>query len=132
MHFQGSERFPAGVEGQLADAGFLATCVPDATVTLAFISGQLETHLTVIERVANQSVTFEAVGKGVGASSTVRSQLMFHPDADGLRVDWKADVVALTGLLKMVPKGLIQGAAEKVIAEVWGGVHARLGDALVS
>jgi uncharacterized protein len=140
MHFQGREHFPAGSEAALSDAGFLAACVPDATVThgepdraawsvkpkLAFISGQLETHLTVVERVPGQSTTFEAVGRGVGASTTVRSVLTFTPDETGVAVDWSADVVALTGLLKMVPKGLIQGAAEKVIAEVWSGIRAKL------
>jgi hypothetical protein len=35
---------------------------------------------------------------------------------------WRAEVKSLGGLLKMVPSGLIRGAAQKVIEDVWNGV----------
>lgn len=143
IHFQGTELLqipPAEAAAKLSDAGFLATCVPDATVTvaepdraawtvkpkLAFISGHLDTALKVIDRATGESATFEVVGKGVGASSTVSAKLTFIPEGPGTRVEWTGDIVALTGLLKMVPKGLVQAAAEKVIAEVWDGIRAKL------
>ena len=44
----------------------------------------------------------------------------------GTRVHWTADVKSLGGLLKMVPSGLIRGAAEKVINDAWNRVTEKL------
>ena len=41
-------------------------------------------------------------------------------------MQWTGAVRELGGLLKAVPSGLIQAAAQKVIAEVWAGIKARL------
>jgi len=41
-------------------------------------------------------------------------------------VSWTAEVTQLGGLLKMVPAGLIRGAAHKVIEDVWDGVAKKL------
>jgi hypothetical protein len=37
-------------------------------------------------------------------------------------------VTELGGLLKLVPHGLIQAAAQKVIADVWASIRQRLMD----
>jgi carbon monoxide dehydrogenase subunit G len=48
-------------------------------------------------------------------------------DADGgTAVPWTGDLVEVTGLLKMVPKGLLQSTAQKVIDDVWAAVGAKL------
>lgn len=141
IHFEGDEAFavpPADLYARLSDAGFLAGCLPDAEVTaaapdravwkmkpkLAFISGAIETTLTVANRVPGEAVGFAVQGKGVGATSTVETALAFRPaDGGGTVVHWTADVVALTGLLKMVPRGLIQATAQTVIRDVWAAVR---------
>ena len=63
----------------------------------------------------------------MGASSTVETKLEFKEgDGGGTLVHWAGDLVAVTGLLKMVPKGLLEGTAKKVIEDVWAAVEARL------
>ena len=61
-----------------------------------------------------------------GASSTVESRLEFRAADGGTLVRWTADLIALTGLLKMVPQGLLEGTARKVIEDVWAAVESRL------
>ena len=62
----------------------------------------------------------------IGASSTVEVKMTFHPQDTGTLVKWTGDIIALTGLLKLVPKGLIQSSAGKVIEETWAAVSRRL------
>lgn len=141
IHFEGTESFPlppADVAAKLSDAGWLAKCIPDAEIAvaerdhaawkvkpkLAFAAGVLDSTATVVRRTAD-SVKYRITAKGVGAGSTVEATLTFREADGGTAVDWSGDITELTGLLKMVPKGLIQSAAQKVIADVWAAVKAK-------
>jgi carbon monoxide dehydrogenase subunit G len=66
------------------------------------------------------------LSKAIGASSDVEAVLTFAPAGAGTRVHWTADVKSLSGLLKLVPSGLIRGAAQSVIDDVWKQVDAKL------
>jgi carbon monoxide dehydrogenase subunit G len=44
----------------------------------------------------------------------------------GAKVQWHCEVKKLGGLLKMVPSGLIRGAAQKVIEDGWKGVAEKI------
>jgi carbon monoxide dehydrogenase subunit G len=143
-HLDGDELFPATPPAELypklSDAGFLARCLPDAEVSeatpdraawklkprLAFIAGAIETTLVAKDRVPGEGVAFTVLGKGVGATSTVETTLTLRPAGGGTAVHWTADITALTGLLKMVPKGLIQATAQAVIRDVWAAVRAKV------
>ncbi|MBY0513901.1 MAG: SRPBCC family protein [Gemmataceae bacterium] len=143
IHFEGDRSFPlpvAEVAAKLSDAAFLAGCLPDATPTeatadraawklrpkLSFLSGSLDTVLEAVERDPGRAVAFRVFTKAIGASSTVLTRLTFAAAAGGTTVHWTGDLTEVTGLLKMVPKGLLQGTAEKVINDVWAAVGARL------
>jgi carbon monoxide dehydrogenase subunit G len=143
IHFEGIESYPvppAALYPKLSDAGFLAKCLPDATVIeatpdkaewklkpkLSFLTGSLDTVLTATGRVENESVSYRVQGKAIGAASGVDTKLVLTPTAAGTDVHWTGDIVELTGLLKMVPKGLIQSAAQKVIADTWAALRPRL------
>jgi uncharacterized protein len=54
--------------------------------------------------------------------------MTFEPKDGGTLVKWTGDITALTGLLKLVPKGLIQSSAGKVIDETWVAVSKRLSE----
>lgn len=140
IKFEGAESFavpPAELFAKLTDAGFLVRSLPDSEVLdaapdrgvwklrpkLAFLSGSIETTLTVAGRTPPTSANYVIFAKGVGATSTVTATLTFEPADAGTRVNWVAEITALTGLLKLVPKGLIQATAQKVIADVWAAVH---------
>lgn len=143
--FDGVETFALPVPAlyaKLSDAGFVAGCLTGATVTsaapdkaewrvrpkLAFLSGSLDTTATVTAREPDTSVTYEMYAKGIGASSTVRAVMNFAPSDGGTTVTWTGEIVSLTGLLKLVPGSLIQGAAKKVIADVWADIHKKLAE----
>jgi carbon monoxide dehydrogenase subunit G len=145
IHFEGVRSFPlsvAEVAAKLSDAGFLASCVPDAQVSeatadraigklkpkLSFLSGGLTLTADVTAREPGRSVAYQIVSSVIGASSTVITRLEFkEAEGGGTAVHWSGDLAAVTGLLKMVPKGLLEGSAKKVIEEVWSSVAARLG-----
>lgn len=143
IHFEGVQSFPlpvAEVAAKLSDAGFLAHCVPDAQVSVAtqdksvgkikphlsFLTGSLTLEADVTARDDGKSVAYSIVTKTIGASSTVTTNLQFKEADGGTAVHWTGDLVAVTGLLKMVPKGLLEGSAKKVIEDVWAAVTARL------
>lgn len=144
IHFSGAEPFAAPLDqvfAVLADAGVLASYLPDATVTLAtpdkaewkvrpklaFLAGELDTTATVTDRTAGEKVKYRLESKGVGSGSTVEAELTFAADGTGTVVNWAADVTAMTGLLKLAPKGLVQATAQKVIADVWAAIKAKMG-----
>jgi uncharacterized protein len=143
IHFEGDRSFPmpvAEVAARLSDAGFLANCLPEATVSeatpdkaawkirpkLAFLTGSLNVEMTTTGREAGKSASFKVFAKALGASSTVTSTLTFAEAGTGTAVHWIGDLIEVTGLLKMVPKGLLQSSAQKVIDDVWNAVAAKL------
>ena len=144
IHFSGVETFPAPpveVSAKLSDAGFLASNLPEAhaeEVTpdrsswkvrpkLAFLSGDLDTVAVVTER-TTEHVKYRLETKGVGSGSTVEAELKFAPteDGQGTAVAWSGTVTAMTGLLKLAPKGLVQATAQKVIADCWAALKAKV------
>ena len=143
--FEGDRDFaqaPDAVFVKLTDARFLVTCIPDVeTLTrveadqaslvlrpgLSFVRGNLEVELRLSELTAPTSARVVLVSKGIGSSSTVDATLRFAAGLDhGTRVHWSAEVKELGGLLKMVPSGLIRGAAQKVINDVWSIIERNL------
>jgi carbon monoxide dehydrogenase subunit G len=143
IHFEGDRSFPppvAAVAERLSDAGYLASCLPDAQVSeaaperavwklkprLSFLTGSLTVEMTRTALEAGQSVGFRVFAKAIGATSTVLAQLRFAPAEGGTTVHWTGDLTEVTGLLKIVPKGLIEGSARKVIEDVWAAVSAKM------
>jgi carbon monoxide dehydrogenase subunit G len=144
QRFEGERTFAMPLDElwpKLSDAAFLAGCVPDATVKgepahdraeytvrpgFSFARGTLDVSMEILERRATESVRFRLTSKGIGSSSVVESALTLSADGTGAKVNWMAEVMQLGGLLKMVPSGLIRGAAQKVIEDVWDGIAKKL------
>jgi carbon monoxide dehydrogenase subunit G len=144
IQFEGDRDFPlsaAALWEKLSDAGFLVKCIPDvesvaraesseAVCTirpgLAFVRGTLELTISVAEAVPGQSLKLLLRSKGMGNSSLVEALLAFAPGETGTRVHWQALVKEMGGLLKMVPQGLVRGAAQKVVADAWTAVEQQL------
>lgn len=146
IHFEGERSFDlpvAQVASALSDAQFLVGSLPDVEVLettpdksvwkmrpgFSFIRTTLENTLTVLERVADTSNHLRISSSGIGATSTVEVKMTFEPKEQGTLVKWTGDITSLTGLLKLVPKGLIQSSAGKVIDETWAAVTKRLSSA---
>jgi uncharacterized protein len=146
IHFEGDKSFPlpvAEVATKLSDAGFLANCLPDTQLSVAtpdkavwklkpklsFVTGGLNVELTATAREVGKSVAFKVFAKGIGATSTVLTHLAFaEAEGGGTAIHWTGDLTEVTGLLKVIPKGLIEGSARKVIEDVWAAVGAKLGE----
>ncbi|HVS35984.1 MAG TPA: SRPBCC domain-containing protein [Gemmataceae bacterium] len=144
LQFEGDRDFslpPEELFVKLTDARFLASCLPDvenisqddphqATFTvrpnLAFVRGTLAVTLQVAEKTPPISARMVVKSKGVGASSTVVAALSFAAMDAGTRMHWIAEIQELGGLLKLVPNGLICGAAQKVMDDAWKSVEAKL------
>jgi carbon monoxide dehydrogenase subunit G len=145
LRFEGDRDFPqppAELYARLTDPHFLAGCVPDVETVkeagpdhaalvlrpnLAFVRGTLDVTIRVVEKTPPSAARLLLTGKGIGSSSTTEAVLTFSSQGDGTRVHWTAEVKELGGLLKMVPHGLIRGAAEKVLGDAWAAVAARMG-----
>jgi carbon monoxide dehydrogenase subunit G len=146
LHFEGERTFslkPTELWAKLRDAGFLVTCIPDATVTgeptrdkaickvrpgFAFAGGTLETTVEIVAATEPADLRFLLSSKGIGTSSQVECILTICAADTGSRVEWRADVTRLGGLLKAVPSGLISGAARKTIDDVWAGIDRNLAE----
>ncbi len=144
QRFDGERSFAMRLDDvwpKLSDAAFLARCVPEAALKgepehdraqytvrpgFSFARGTLDVTMEILERHAPESVRFRLTSKGIGSSSVVESALKLTADGDATRVAWSAEVTQLGGLLKMVPSGLIRGAAQKVIEDVWDGIAKSL------
>lgn len=142
VHFEGVEPLPhspAVVFAKLSDAGWLAQALPDVEVTettrdramwkvrpkFAFMAGTLDTTAEVLER-AEPVVRYRVISTSVGARSTMEATLTMKPSDTGTSIEWRSDLTELGGLLKLVPRGLIQAAAQKVIADVWAAIRSKM------
>jgi len=146
MQFQGERTFSLPVDAlfaRLADATFLAACIPDASPVgaptpdsahcavrpnFSFVRGSLDVVVNVLSRQPPTDSKCLLTSKGIGSSADVEATLTLSPVDDKTKVAWTATVVKLGGLLKAIPAGLIRGAAQKVIDDVWAGVDAKLAE----
>jgi carbon monoxide dehydrogenase subunit G len=146
MQFTGDQELPlsrGAAWRKLSDVRFLVQCVPGgekieqaeetrAVCTLrpgfAFVRGTLELTIERREAEPEQALCFAMHGKGVGSSSDVESRLTLEEKDGRTYIRWTAEVTKLGGLLKAVPPGLIRGAAQKVIQDMWKNVTAKLSE----
>jgi carbon monoxide dehydrogenase subunit G len=137
LHFEGDRDFPLSsldLWSKLRDARFLVTCIPDATSQgelqrdkvvcsvrpgFSFVGGTLEITIEILDAKESTELHFLVASKGIGSSSEVETGLTIAATDSGSRVHWVADVRRLGGLLKAIPSGLIRGAAQKIIEDVW-------------
>ncbi len=144
--FEGDRDFPYPADAlfaRLSDARFLVQCIPDvesvtsqeadrATLVLrpgfSFVRGTLEVTLQIADAAPPTSERVLLHSKGIGSFSDVEATLTLIAQDGGTRVHWTAEVKSLGGLLKMVPAGLVRGAAEKVINDAWERVKAKLAE----
>src|SRR4029077_20364403 len=128
LHFEGDKDFsqaPAELYAKLSDPRFVVDCVPDVESVaraepeivvcilrpgFTFVRGTLELTIRVADAVSAQSLRWLLHTKGIGTTSDVETALTFTPQNGGTHLHWTADIKELGGLLKAVPKGLVQAA----------------------
>jgi uncharacterized protein len=144
MHFEGEKEFPlppTEAFAKLSDARFLVECIPGRELTevseqhravckqrpgFAFVRGTLEVTIKILEANPPTTIKYSLLSKGIGSTSDVEIVMTVSPKDAGTHIRWRAEVKTLGGLLKAVPSGLIEGAAHKVITDVWQEVEKRM------
>jgi carbon monoxide dehydrogenase subunit G len=145
LRFEGERDFPqqppAALFARLSDARFLVQCIPDVEKVTAeaadsaslvlrpgfsFVRGTLDVALSVVDVVSPTAARVVLLSKGIGSSADVEATLALSEHDGGTRVHWTAEIKKLGGLLKLIPGGLVRGAAEKVINDAWASVAAKL------
>lgn len=144
VRFEGEKDFSLGTAElwtKLTDARFLAQCLPDvesikeaqadrAELVLrpgfSFVRGTLDVSLRVVDAVSPSAARYTVASKGIGSSADVEATISLSPRENGTCVRWTTEVKTLGGLLKMVPPGLIRGAAQKVVNDAWSAIEAKL------
>lgn len=142
--FEGERIFPVPPEQlwpKLRDAAYLARCIPGGTPHdgatrdcavctvhpgFSFMRGSLDVTITVVDSQEPTSVKYLQKSKGIGSESDVETALTLEACPEGTKIRWRSEVKSLGGLLKMLPSGLIRGAAQKVIEDGWQGVADKL------
>lgn len=139
IELKGEEIFraeQAEVFGIMSDVRVLARSIPNAenvqveddrTVTcvvrpgFSFIRGKLNARIEIVERIPNDKIVQKMTASGIGLSIETETTLVLLPEAAGgaTRLIWRCNVAKRSGLIAMVPAGVIQGAAEKTIADGW-------------
>jgi uncharacterized protein len=144
LRFEGDKNFRQTLDivwARLTDPAFLIGCVPDVDRViraegdeaafvirprLAFVRSTLEVTGRLRDKVPPTAVSYDVLSKGIGASSAVTVALTLAAADTNTRIHWIAEVKELSGLLKLVPAGLIRGAAEKVISELWDIIEKKV------
>jgi uncharacterized protein len=144
VRFSGEERFPvprSRLGEKFAHAAFLASCVRDAEPIAAdsdtaswraksrfsFVTAKIESELTIVGRSVPDTVSFTLSNRMPGATLGVNGTLAFFDEPpDGARLEWSAEIVSRTGLLKIVPFGVLRTQIEAELTELWHGVRVRL------
>jgi carbon monoxide dehydrogenase subunit G len=144
QRFEGNRDFshpPSALFARLTDVPFLVDCIPDVETVrsvavdcaemvlrpgFSFVRGTLDMNLRMVEKNEPTSTRVQLLSRGIGSSSEVEATLLISPLETGSRVHWTAEIKSLGGLLKLVPGGLIRGAAERVINEAWNRIEKNL------
>jgi carbon monoxide dehydrogenase subunit G len=144
VHFEGDKAFaltPQALWPKITDLQFLVQCLPDvaevrdvkeksATLVvrpgLAFMRGELQLVMEKTEENPPTSAKLALRTKGIGSNSEVVASFLLQEQSGGTNVHYVAEITQLGGLLKMVPKGLIQGAAQQIINDVMNNLEQKL------
>jgi len=142
--FEGERTLPKPVPevwSKLRDARFLVSCIPDSTPGavaeldkasakvrpgFSFVRGSMEITIQVTQHEQDKSLQYLLTSKGIGTSSDVEANVTFEAKGNETILKWKAEIKSLGGLLKAIPGGLIRGAAQKVIEDLWTGVAQKI------
>ena len=137
MNFSGAEQFEcsqAELWARLADMAFVSRAIPDldrverieptgfscrVRPRFLFLTGSLALVFELIEAAPHERLKVRSRGTGIGAAVVVESELQLLTAASGTELRWTATIVSREGLLKPVSAGLIQGAAQRVVASFW-------------
>ena len=137
MKLSGAESFACDREtlfSKVTDTRFVTSIIPDlerveeltgdrivcrVRPKLTFLSASLKMTMKLDHFTPPQRARLNIIGRGIGASIEIVTDLVLEPADAGSELHWTAEVVRREGLLKPVGDSLIQAAAERVMADGW-------------
>jgi len=143
VQLQGQEFFEAPhaiVLEKLADLSFLANSVPEAQLIEAtanrtllhlppgvtMLPGRLQVELLLLKREGCE-ISYRIVNRATGATGTAEVKLMVAElSSERTQVAWTAEVVQVTGLLRMMPNSVLKAGLERAIPHVWSRIRTAL------
>jgi carbon monoxide dehydrogenase subunit G len=144
MNFSGAEHFDctqSELWSRLNDMAFISRTIPDVDKVerleptgftckvrpkFAFLTGSLELSFTITESEPEKRMVVRSRGKGIGAAIVVDIEIHLSSAASGTDLNWTGTIISREGLLKPVSTSLIQGAAERVIQNLWQKFRAAM------
>ena len=137
LEFQGEEHFavpPERVFAVLTDLDRLQHSIPDLVSAervdertlscvvrpgFSFLRGTLKLTIHLADFVPPKSATMRIDSRGIGQTVGVESRIAIEPEGAGSKVDWRARVVELKGLVATISPALVCGAADQVVRTAW-------------
>jgi len=150
MKFSGEEEFamqPSELWRKLIDVPFVARHLPGVKAFelseprravckvrpgFSFLSAPLKLTVEIVqEREAadeqpSHTARMQVRGEGIAASLLVETNLELFGTNNGTKLVWTGEVTQMSGLLKTISRGLLEGAAKKVIADGWANIRREL------
>ena len=97
-----------------------------AKVGIGFISARFQVNLEMTEQQAPERAVIKAHGQAPGSAVDATAEMHLSDGQDGKTVmDWTADV-AIAGTLASVGARLIEGTANKMIAQTFDCIRSKL------
>lgn len=104
------------------DTHFNAT----AKVGIGFISARFVVHMEMTDLAAPERASITARGQAPGSAVDATATMLLSDGPDGgTRLDWVADV-SVAGTIAGVGMRLIEGTANKMVAQTFGCIRTRL------
>ncbi len=137
MNFSGQEHFDAPIErvfDLITNLEFTAKTVPGleriekleprrlecrVKPSFSFLTGGMKMIFDVLAAERPTSARMRVTGKGIGATLVIETAINLSSEGTGTRLDWSSQVTELGGLIKAVSRGLIEGAAKKIVGDSW-------------
>lgn len=143
IRFEGNEDFHLSfgeLLPKLTDATFLVRCAPEAQLLEAttdravmvlgpgatLLPSRLQVEVLVTTRHAS-GADFRIINRATGATGTAEVHITleeFSPTTT--RAAWIAEVVQVTGLLRMMPKPVLRAGVERAIPQLWKRIREAL------
>lgn len=147
IHLSGEEQFSQSREKLfdcLTDLTFMAKTVPGLEKIehvepkslrcrvkpgFSFLAGSMKLAFEITDEKPPDEAIMRVKGKGIGSSVTIETAVKLVSENNETKLQWNSEVKELTGLSKIISRGLVEAAAKKINQETWSSFRRALDEA---
>jgi carbon monoxide dehydrogenase subunit G len=144
MQFSGEEHFAMSrpeVWQKLTDASFLGQHLPGLREVeqaepkraicrvrpgFSFLSAPMKMTVEIYDEHEPATARMRVRGEGIAASLSIETTCELQDEGAGTKLVWNGQVTQMGGLLKTISRGLLEGAAKKIITDGWSNIRVAL------